>query len=436
MLNKILERGKLLSLQWKMTMAFCVVIGVVLLINFLLFYATLHITEDEVSSRRLAYISDFAIKEYQQGFQGPLVLDHLTVAYERYEDTPAEFQKRFSAQWQGVEDFNYQEPGSRTGDSATVMSTTMMVNGQLAPLYIVEDSARVTITELEERSLIAGVILYSLLILAGVWLLIYRISGHLAAPLHGLARVIKESRADDLAPIEPAVITTEEQAELVDALNDYRQRIYASIQRERAFSRYVSHELRTPLMVISGVATLLGVSRESSVIEKPFIDKQRQRLETSCQNMQDITETLLSLVRQTPFPEDVTTVLDQAFIEQLVDEHRLLIRDKAIQVHINATVAITLNVPATVVRILLGNLIKNAFGYTRFGEILFRLDNHCFSALDTGPGIESVPEEHEGHGLGLMMVNDICARQGWSFSISSRDDQQGCLAMINFSPDS
>ena len=115
MLNKILERGKLLSLQWKMTMAFCIVIAVVLLINFLLFYATLHITEDEVSSR-LAYISDFAIKEYQQGDQRPLVLDHLTVAYERYEDTPAEFQKRFSAQWQGVEDFNYQDPGSRAGD--------------------------------------------------------------------------------------------------------------------------------------------------------------------------------------------------------------------------------------------------------------------------------------------------------------------------------
>lgn len=431
LLDRLVERGKLFSLQWKMTMAFCAVIAVVLVINFLLFFATLHITEDEVSSRRLAYISDFAIKEYQQGFQGALVLDHLTVAYDRYENTPVEFQKRFSAHWQGVEDFNYQEPGSRTGDSATVMSTTMTIDGQSMPLYIVEDSARVTITELEERFLIAGVILYSLLILAGVWLLIYRISGHLAAPLHGLARVIKDSHADDLAPIEPAVITTEEQAELVDALNDYRQRIHASIQRERAFSRYVSHELRTPLMVISGVVTLLGVSGDSQ-----FIDKQRQRLETSCQNMQDITETLLSLVRQTPFPPDVTTVLDQSFIERLVDEHRLLIRDKNIRVQTKVTGAITLSVPATVVRIMLGNLIKNAFGYTRSGEIVFQLDNHSFSALDTGPGIESTPEHHEGHGLGLMMVNDICARQGWRFSISSREDQQGCLAMINFIPES
>lgn len=294
-----------------------------------------------------------------------------------------------------------------------------------------------TISELEERSLIAGVILYSLLILAGVWWLIYRISGHLAAPLYRLARMIKDSHADDLAPIEPTVITTEEQAELVDALNDYRQRIHASIQRERAFSRYVSHELRTPLMVISGVATLLGVSRDAQfidkqVIDKQFIDKQRQRLETSCQNMQDITETLLSLVRQTPFPQDVTTVLDQSFIEQLVDEYRLLIRDKNIKVHINVTSAITLNVPATVVRILLGNLIKNAFGYTRSGEILLQLDNHCFRVLDTGPGIESVPEDYAGHGLGLMMVRDICTRQGWRFSISSRNDRQGCVAMITF----
>ena len=320
------------------------------------------------------------------------------------------------------------------------LSERQLANASIARMHLyvfIFNSARVTISELEERSLIAGVILYSLLILAGVWWLIYRISGHLAAPLYRLARMIKDSHADDLAPIEPTVITTEEQAELVDALNDYRQRIHASIQRERAFSRYVSHELRTPLMVISGVATLLGVSRDAQFIDKQFIDKQfidkqRQRLETSCQNMQDITETLLSLVRQTPFPQDVTTVLDQSFIEQLVDEYRLLIRDKNIKVHINVTSAITLNVPATVVRILLGNLIKNAFGYTRSGEILLQLDNHCFRVLDTGPGIESVPEDYAGHGLGLMMVRDICTRQGWRFSISSRNDWQGCVAMITF----
>ncbi len=131
LLDRLVERGKLFSLQWKMTLAFCAVTAVVLVINFLLFYATLHITEDEVSSRRLAYISDFAIKEYQQGFRGPLVLDHLTVAYDRYESTPLEFQKRFSTHWKGIEDFAYQEPGSGKGNSATVMATVMTIDDQL-----------------------------------------------------------------------------------------------------------------------------------------------------------------------------------------------------------------------------------------------------------------------------------------------------------------
>ncbi|MFK0571001.1 sensor histidine kinase [Endozoicomonas sp.] len=411
-----------------MTLVFCAVTAVVLVINFLLFFVTLHFTEDEVSNRRLAYLSDFAISEYQRGFLGPLVLDHLTVAYDRYESTPIEFQKRFSAHWKGVEDFAYQEPDSGKGNSATVMAMTMTINGQLKPLFIVEDSARITLTDMEEQSLTMGVILYSIFILFAVWWLIYRISGHLAAPLHELARVIKQSHGDDLTPIKPEAITTEEQAELIEALNDYRLRIYASIQRERAFSRYVSHELRTPLMVMSGVATLLGVSREPV-----FIDRQRQRLENSCQNMQDITETLLSLVRQKPFPSDVRTIVDQSFIERLIDEHLQLIQDKTIVVKTIAAESITLGVPATVVRILLGNLIKNAFGYTQSGEVLFQLENHCFTVFDTGPGTDNTPEEHDGHGLGLMMVRDICTRQGWYFSIENRDDQTGCRAVINFS---
>jgi signal transduction histidine kinase len=81
---------------------------------------------------------------------------------------------------------------------------------------------------------------------------------------------------------------------------------------------------------------------------------------------------------------------------------------------------------ATFLRAVLGNLLRNAWHYSDSGYIRLTLRGDGFSVEDSGAGIpealrESVfepfvrgaRERGDGLGLGLSLVQRICAHEGW-----------------------
>ncbi|WP_172806844.1 sensor histidine kinase [Endozoicomonas arenosclerae] len=352
------------------------------------------------------------------------MLDQLTTAYDSYESMPGSVTRYFDKNWRGGADFD----DDTEGDSVvTVLAKEAIIRGNRKTLYIVENSTPVTMTQNMENTLTLGVFLSSLLILVSFYLIVRRLSENIARPFNDLARLIDLGNPDDLSPLSEKGMFSEEQMRLVQALNDYRRRIQLSIEREKSFSRYVSHELRTPLSVIMGVVGLLEISKEPE-----FLEKQRVRLERACRDMTDISETLLSLVREKKNGIEARSMIDQSFVELLVEENQMLLEGKDVRVVVDAKSAVMINAPDTVLRILLGNIIKNAFSYTREGEVKIVVSDQGLQVLDTGPGLKATEGNMEGHGLGLLIVKDICRQNGWSFSLDDRDSETGCVASVNF----
>lgn len=82
-----------------------------------------------------------------------------------------------------------------------------------------------------------------------------------------------------------------------------------------------------------------------------------------------------------------------------------------------------------VLTIILGNLIRNGIAATPSGSIHISMGENTISVRDEGEGFSTIPHS-DGHGLGLMIVDDLCQRYGWQFKIGTHPEG-GCEAMID-----
>jgi signal transduction histidine kinase len=88
----------------------------------------------------------------------------------------------------------------------------------------------------------------------------------------------------------------------------------------------------------------------------------------------------------------------------------------------------------------MGNLLRNALHYTDVGFIALTLYDDGFMVEDSGVGIPEEKREAmfepfvrgneqrgEGLGLGLSLVQRICANQGWSVNLTPREPNGCCF---------
>lgn len=218
----------------------------------------------------------------------------------------------------------------------------------------------------------------------------------------------------------------------------YSRRLQALIQREREFTGNASHELRTPLAVI--------MAASEGLLAKPDIcaDTARRvdRIHRAAREMAERLDTLLTLARTPVSADEAADKTDLAdLIEQLVDDHGALLAGevkviKEIQGHP------AVPAPRPIVSMLMGNLIKNAFLYTREGSVTIRLTEHEFAVEDTGQGIDEKDlgrifdrgfrgSRSRGCGLGLAISKRICEHYRWRLTVDSVK-QAGTLVRWRF----
>ncbi|MDC0609534.1 HAMP domain-containing histidine kinase [Vibrio sp.] len=216
--------------------------------------------------------------------------------------------------------------------------------------------------------------------------------------------------------------------ELANIIQSSLSSVQQTLERERKFISHASHELRTPISVVRSNTELLLklMSKEGSS------DKQKQvaeRVLRASISMTELCDTLLWLNRREYKNLSRSSVDLGALIEQLTFELNYLIKNKEVTLSINAQHS-SHTLSCILARIVLGNLIRNAFQHTYSGTIQINHKNDW--VLIRNQNSEEFEEKASlGFGLGLELTKQIIKQYGWQYRV--KEIPGGRIVFIRFS---
>lgn len=308
-----------------------------------------------------------------------------------------------------------------------VLADQRELKGKTATLYLIFDEESVA-----ALSFYFGVVPLSLVLIV-IYLSAYvgfKQSRKAVSPVVALASRLRDFHPEqnqlvdlELSNLKTASIDDEINT-LVDSLNTFTSEINEFIDRERRFTRDASHELRTPLAVIQGSAEFLVATSELGTNQKKSLD----RILRTVHDMNELVTALLLLARgNNQLPE-----LDQISVNELVmhqlDQlsltHNL---DKHVTIDVQDQAQITVNATPQFAEAVIGNLLRNAFNYTRKGEVTVVINKGYLEICNRGQGVQPVDGEKifepfvrgeddgktSGYGVGLDLVKRLCELFNW-----------------------
>ncbi|HEX8613727.1 MAG TPA: HAMP domain-containing sensor histidine kinase [Telluria sp.] len=301
----------------------------------------------------------------------------------------------------------------------------------------------VDITELEDYQNMSARISVLIAVVSGlmivgsvVWL--YR---SMRGPVQTLAH-----RMDELDPEQPSQrlptdFALSELHDIAVLVNRHLERVERFIERERSLLDQASHEFRTPIAVIAGAVDVLKLYDLPPAAGRPL-----ERIRSTTENLTEIMSTLLFLSREPDAKAPVESTRLDLVTASLIEDHQHLLKGAGASFVIEQLQPLALDCPDMIVRIVVGNLLRNAAENSFDGAIRISLVDNCLAIQDCGEGFDTVAaarrytealqlstKQGGGQGLGLFLNRRICERYGWSLKLSS-DPANGTLARLYFPP--
>ncbi|MDO6762822.1 HAMP domain-containing sensor histidine kinase [Agarivorans sp. 1_MG-2023] len=250
--------------------------------------------------------------------------------------------------------------------------------------------------------------LAAIVIFAGILIILaYRVS----TPIRSLRDWAKGLNQEQLKQPLPSFTYSELDA-LAQIIQSSLSSVQDSLDREQRFLGYASHELRTPIAVTRSNAELLG-----KMIERDIDPSKQQevlrRIERAALTMTNLTDTLLWLNRQEDkaLPQD--EVLLGELIEQINGELSYLLVGKEVSVHL-AIDATPISLPMGLCRIVISNLIRNAFQHTYSGEVKIEQQQEKLVIINHNLS-DDTHNDDLGFGLGLELTERLMKQYGWYY---------------------
>ena len=289
----------------------------------------------------------------------------------------------------------------------------------------------------------------ALVFIYGLSFLTYRLSHRAISPIVELAdylvRLPFEKSSHDSSNQDLQKLRTLANAEvdvMIDAIDNFTERLDAYIERERIFTRDASHELRTPIAVFKGSLDLL--QRQS---ERPEEDlRALARMRRTVEDMEGLIQTLLLLARGEELQQPGVRVRLNDLIPDLIDQVAPLATDRGIKLVLVESAELWVQAPDRVVQILLINLLRNGISYTPEGQVQVEIQQKAVTVKDTGIGMTSTElsqafepfyrsergrSNSPGHSLGLSIVRRLVHQFQWKISVQSNVGE-GTEVTINF----
>ncbi|MZI95297.1 sensor histidine kinase [Vibrio sp. CAIM 722] len=282
----------------------------------------------------------------------------------------------------------------------------------------------------ESSSYDMNLILYAFLALVFFAAGLYFLFRHIARPQEKLVDWARNLTPEQLE-LERPDFYFNELNRLADIIKSSLSSVQVSLKRERSFLANASHELRTPIAVVRSNAELMN-----KLIDKPHNEdnheKQKQVMQRILRagiTMTDLCETLLWLNRREQSELPLGKVSLANLVDQVSRELNYLLRDKSVEVEINIQEA-TFELPKTLCRIVIANLIRNAYQHTHSGKVFISQKGTKVSIVNHNDG--TLDDESLGFGLGLELTNRIIRQYDWHYS--TLDTDHGREVFIDFRP--
>lgn len=284
-------------------------------------------------------------------------------------------------------------------------------------------------------------LMYVMLFIAHRW------SQQALSPIVALAKRLEgvnfeRSGAIDLDLDSLADNANDEVAAMIEAVEQFTGRLDAAIERERVFTRDAGHELRTPVAVFKGSLDLLEQHDERPEFERAALKRMRRTVG----DMEALLETLLLLAREEEVALPAVPVLVNSLIASQMELLSPFVEESGNKLALVEHAELNVRVPAKIIEIALGNLLRNALTYTRNGTVTVTIRDNAVQVEDSGIGMserelasafepfyraESSRESTRGHGLGLSIVRRLARQFGWQISAVSRP-AEGTSVEIRF----
>jgi len=394
------------------------------------FYFIQGLDESNFQSLRLEG-SEFA-KQYQQDKQTPLPNSIHFRGYLSWQETPSRVKTLFDKP-QKSKEISYDSRKTRHGEvvfglpnQVSFLVSTPLDDGKR--LYLVRE-LDVSNTENLSQHRVISIVLSTLplaaLFLLVAYLLLQRFLKRTLAPFHQLGEWV-----DALTPenVDKALPDFEfaELNRIAKQQQQTLQRIGLINKKEQDFLRHASHELRTPIAVVKSNSELL-----IRILKEHKAATSVARIQRAGLNMQHMTETLLWLSREDNQQLGKEPVDLALLLEQLIEDNQYLLQSKQVEIKLVLDKSMV-NVATTPCRLILNNLIRNAFQYTNNGVVELKLSHGKISLKNIEQA--TINTEHNnsdyGYGLGLQLVDKIIDKMDWPYN--NQEIEGGRLVTLNF----
>ncbi|WP_135458295.1 sensor histidine kinase [Vibrio echinoideorum] len=268
--------------------------------------------------------------------------------------------------------------------------------------HFLEDKALPHFVTILLTALAAIVLFFAILVL---------ILRKVASPVEQLKNWAKSLDKDNLNEPTPDFHFSELNT-LANIIRDSLSSVQSGLEREQKFLGYASHELRTPIAVTRTNSELL----EKLIQKGKSPEKQLEvidRIKRAGFTMTDLTETLLWLTRQQDKDLPVESTHLGELLQQINHDLTYLLSGKAVIVNLESDDT-RCELPLGLTRIVLTNLIRNAFQHTDSGTVDIVQSGSKVTIVNHNTD-GTIEDNHLGFGLGLELTEKLLAQYQWQY---------------------